>query len=394
MQGQECVAELRFGIKRKGKASMTETIQAQQSQAGALLPWEVGLYSTEVKDHKANPPVSRPTNKSDVWEWLKRMVSVLVVLGGLYGVLRYVISSEISKQVGPLRQDFQTDIGTLRQDLVKLQTRMDDVEKREDRLEARALPAMLKSSLPKQAEELKSSLQEKKEIAEAATRRGILVDPAIVADLGRKVIHLPQERPELADAARKTAVALLQYRSFLNGASASVPRGLSTVAGGNSGWNYSSIDKRGPVLLLEACSNGTPTSPSRTWRYVMRAPMAIDHVPRGPAWEGAFKLDETHIVSLDQAAVLERIGDNLNASEKVAPRYLMLKDIPIALVLDGMRIKNVIFMNCEVAYSGSAIQMEGVYFVNCRFSVSPNARGDLFISKSLVSTPSDFTASS
>jgi hypothetical protein len=41
------------------------------------------------------------------------------------------------------------------------------------------------------------------------------------------------------------------------------------------------------------------------------------------------------------------------------------------LLIDGLRLKNVIIRNTRVAYRGGPIQLENVYFVNCTFDFAP-----------------------
>lgn len=45
------------------------------------------------------------------------------------------------------------------------------------------------------------------------------------------------------------------------------------------------------------------------------------------------------------------------------------------ILLDGMRMRNIIIRNSNVEYRGGPVELEGVYFVNCKFQINPGHKG-------------------
>lgn len=63
------------------------------------------------------------------------------------------------------------------------------------------------------------------------------------------------------------------------------------------------------------------------------------------------------------------------------------------MTLDGYRLKNVVFDNVTVVYRGGPLIMESVYFVNCKFELQKDDRGQKFAQDILDHVPATFSAS-
>lgn len=67
-------------------------------------------------------------------------------------------------------------------------------------------------------------------------------------------------------------------------------------------------------------------------------------------------------------AIIEAFGDNLNAGAKYFPKLLEARGGVVSL--DGLDIRNVVFLNAEIVYNGGRVRLEAVRFVNCKFTFS------------------------
>jgi hypothetical protein len=64
-----------------------------------------------------------------------------------------------------------------------------------------------------------------------------------------------------------------------------------------------------------------------------------------------------------------------------------------ATSLDGMHLKNIILKNALVYYTGKALKLENVYFVNCRFAIDNTPEGQQFADTALSHPSVTFTPS-
>ena len=84
----------------------------------------------------------------------------------------------------------------------------------------------------------------------------------------------------------------------------------------------------------------------------------------------------SHLVPNADAARFELLRERLNATHPVGPDYLLIDGTPKTVVnLDNLHLKNVIFRNTTIRYTGAPLRLENVSFVNCTFDVqyTPNA---------------------
>lgn len=63
------------------------------------------------------------------------------------------------------------------------------------------------------------------------------------------------------------------------------------------------------------------------------------------------------------------------------------------VVLDGHRIRNIVFNGVHVVYNGGSLILESAIFINCRFTIQQNPAGKQFVARSLDSERTTFTAS-
>lgn len=186
------------------------------------------------------------------------------------------------------------------------------------------------------------------EILKAAKKDGTKLDPELITDVGKEFISAGVSSSDTH--VWNAALAFLDYRSFLN----------SSFAPATD--KFAPVDKTNP-----------------TWSFALN----FRHLTRDY---------ETHMrtgsaVPAEKAAVLEHIGRPLNVGKKVGSEFLLIADLSGGFILDGYRLKNVIFKDSKIIYEGGPVEMENVYFVNCTFEVSKRPNGKNFANTVLASTP-------
>jgi hypothetical protein len=87
---------------------------------------------------------------------------------------------------------------------------------------------------------------------------------------------------------------------------------------------------------------------------------------------------------MTQAAIYEEIDKPLNDSFETGPAGVWIRDSE--LLLDAHRLRHVVIRESPVEYRGGPINLLGVYFVKCTFSVSDNRNGQIFASTLLASS--------
>jgi hypothetical protein len=181
------------------------------------------------------------------------------------------------------------------------------------------------------------TITEAKDILVGAASNKIQIDQNVVKDVGRKFVEASEKDP----AAWNAAMMFLEYRSVLNGS----------------------------FLPLLRKHTGTTT-------YQAEAPPGhtvpnVSHYGDAPP---------------SQAAILEKIGTELNKNAPVGDAFLLLQDGDVEL--DNYHAKNIIFRNIHIMYRGGPVQLENVYFVNCTFEIVRQPSGVEFAEKVLEPTPS------
>ena len=80
-------------------------------------------------------------------------------------------------------------------------------------------------------------------------------------------------------------------------------------------------------------------------------------------------------------AVMKLIGAPIPHAE-YGPAFVVLQSMTAPL--DGYRLKQILFKNCDVLYSGGAVVLNHVYFINCRFFWLTEYRQDLGFSECIA----------
>ena len=188
------------------------------------------------------------------------------------------------------------------------------------------------------------TIAEAENVLTAAASRKSTIDPNIVKDLGVKFVDAAQNDPP----AWNTALAFLNYKSFLNGLATRVPAGV--IANNNLTTKY----HKG-------------IAPEGENRPTFSVPAGVS-VPK------------------EQAAKFDLIGVDQNKDSKEGNPLLIASGGGI--VLDGMELKNMIFRGVHIVYRGGPLKMDNVYFENCVFDVTQERHGESFAATLLRSGPS------
>jgi hypothetical protein len=114
-------------------------------------------------------------------------------------------------------------------------------------------------------------------------------------------------------------------------------------------------------------------------------------IPPPPQERGAIvSTAKVPTVSKDVDARIEPINQNINPQNTVGNAFVQVTGGGI--VLDGLRIRNVVFIGVHVVYDGAPLIMENVVFINCTFSIANTTAGQDLIAKSFASSNVTFTA--
>jgi hypothetical protein len=285
------------------------------------------------------PASTQAEKKADGWQWLVRVGGIIAILGGVAGVNLYIISSEISKSMGPIGNRLTT-----------IETKFDGQEKRMDRIDGRALPAMLSAPLPKDEKSLTGALKERRETIENAVERGIHIsDPQSVVTGGLEIIRLARANSSISGIAWQTALAFARYRSSLNSRLAfSVPGSQESV--------HTAIYPQLPH------ADGSEPQLAATWGTDNQS----------------------------EAAALRRVdmADPNKDSKRLPIRLWMQNGIA---VLDDFYLKKVTLTNVRVIYRGGALKMEDVVFINCTFEIEQTTNGENLGKMLIADTQIDFS---
>jgi hypothetical protein len=201
--------------------------------------------------------------------------------------------------------------------------------------------------------EFKRQLPQIEKVLNAARRERIFIDPMVAKDLRDKLSSLTvQDNSEAWNA----TLTLAAYRSVF----AQIPRDE----------NNQPIESTAPLEHDRThFSHSTPSG----------------YTPSQLA-------ASAHMVSKEDGAVMERIGDDLNKDRATINAFLFL--LGGGVDLDGFHFKNVVIRNAHVVYHGGPIQMENVTFIDCDFSIDNTKDGRSFTAKSIESSPLTFAVAS
>lgn len=153
-----------------------------------------------------------------------------------------------------------------------------------------------------------------------AKKSSIRIPPAVVEQAGKSFIETSHTEPKAWDV----AMQFIDYRSALN--KSDLPLGNAKAADRNFYTTY-----RG---------NRVDSQPEPNMSVLGQAPP-------------------------ETGAKLERIAEPITQPEGLGNQTII--GTGGAFLLDGMRLKHVIFVNVEVHYRGSVAVLEDVVFINCHF---------------------------
>jgi hypothetical protein len=200
--------------------------------------------------------------------------------------------------------------------------------------------------------ENKQNIKEAQQILATAKKNGILLPDDLIRESGTKFISASAKQP----LALSAAMQYLNYRSFFN-------------------------DEEAPSDIGAQETNFTPSSSGS----VITPPHV--HVHWGFQWPGldgyiqspTKEAFSTEIVTANQAALMQKIGSNLNADEKSGFGLFFIIGLkePPQIRLDGYHLRNIVIKGGNIFYDGGPVNLERVYFVNCTFQFSshPLAQG-------------------
>jgi hypothetical protein len=196
------------------------------------------------------------------------------------------------------------------------------------------------ASQPAKPEDIKAA----KQILAIAKKNGTKLERPVVSDTGMKFVSAAETHPESWD----TALAFLDYRSFLNEGSLPVGDAEFSKISGELVSNFE-ISTKGPLTVTFSWANQT--------------------------------------VPVDQSFLYQRIEKPIN--RQVGHQYLLVnkqKGIG-SMALDGFRLRNVIFDGIRISYDGGPLILQNVSFINCTFEINRGPLG-IALAKALLSPDS------
>jgi hypothetical protein len=191
-----------------------------------------------------------------------------------------------------------------------------------------------------------SDPKEAEQILAQAKKVRARISPEIITESGTKFINASANTP----TAWSTALAFLNYRSFLNPSFLTIPAKQALE------------DKSVNTTYSQWTPTGKPVTTARLKAY-------------GTAPK-------------EEAAAMTPIGFTPNASH--GNKFIILYDGNV--VLDNTEFRHVIISNAHVLWDGGAIIMQDVYFINCTFDL-PRANGQSFAAAILSNTSVNFQSS-
>jgi hypothetical protein len=191
------------------------------------------------------------------------------------------------------------------------------------------------SKLPPQA--IGSRLSAVKDLFAAAKNQNAELNSKLVTETGLRLIKNPSRIPNVWEA----ALEFLNYKSFTN----KVPQTINTL-------------KQYPNVTTHYFAPDIPPQEAPYLHFFGVAPSA-------------------------NAARLNPIGNDQNANLPIGAAILLADGG--RMVIDGMDIRNVVFRNVEIDYSGGATILTNVTFINCTFKMVRTSKAQEFASALLSS---------
>lgn len=269
------------------------------------------------------------TSKSDqflAWinKWIMPSASVFFVVGAFLGVILYMIRSEI--------KGVADDVATLKADSLNA---TDRIQKTNERIDTVLTKALDRAFPPANADKaaIRGSLDDINGVLQFARNLDVQLNPHLLATYGQQLLEISSDQ-SVSGKAWNVLGNLLNYRSSLN-------------------------IKYSPA----AHESFGPSS----------EPQLISHASvhfRGP---GAVNITfPNRLVPANEAFIYQPITDNAVVASQGHPFVKITTTGMAVVLLDGIRLKNVIFDGVTIEYKGGPLAMQNAYFVNCRFEVVPS----------------------
>lgn len=275
-------------------------------------------------------------------KWVVPAGATVALLAGILGGIRYFIHAEVSD----IRDDvstLKTDVGEIKANAIKTDDRIDNL-----------LKDALERSFPKptaDAAALHSSAKQIRSILEFARSENVKLDPTIIERYGAHVLKLANV-PKFSADARDITSALLDYRTFLN---------------------QDQIPEANPL---------PPTQGRTITRYYSFVGRSQEN------GEKAELLMLAPLVAGKDTAIMQPLSSPLVDIPLGPSRVRFVGPRTVEIVLDGMRLKNVIFDGVTILYSGGPIIMDHVTFTNCTFKINKGKVSDGLVLAILSQGPS------
>jgi hypothetical protein len=297
-------------------------------------------------------------------DWAKQVSWTVGIVAAMFGVAFMVfLPAKIDSQMQPLAlkvAGIETGIGELKSRADKNEGTVDGLLK--DLVSG--VLEQLKHLGQAHVGEAKKTLGLANTATAAALQAGVKIDSSLVFEAGRDAL-LSTNNDDLAALAWAASQQLTNYASFLRA-------------------------NMMPVL-------GSSQRP-KTGRFALAAP--IDN--RGRPIKNP-DITTFGFATADKAALFEHIGPipavglppELNPivhPEQGNAEYAVVDFLGQTVILDGMRLRNIILKNSHLTYTGKLIDLNNVYFVGCTFTFPNDLRGQQF-AKALFETSTTFGAS-
>lgn len=272
--------------------------------------------------------------------WVQRIGWAIV--GGFAAVFIGLITWYLPKEFESNRQLFRGDtaqqLAPISQDLAVLKSQVASISS--------IIPQLMKEKLNTKGPQLKAALASVAGIARKAREGGVEADSATVGDIGAEVIRIGDtSSPDVASVAWEATTQLLNYKSFLN------TKAIPDISGAIP------VTQSPVPFTLSINIHAVPPYPGY--------PSAIVPVNLRTQYIGPIGPVET-------SAVVEplQISSNDRKSQQ-GPKYYVIEGKGVEFILDGYRMRNVIFKNAMVLYDGGPVAIQNVYLVNCTFKFKP-----------------------
>jgi hypothetical protein len=253
------------------------------------------------------------------------------------GLITWYLPKQLDNNRELSKKDITEQLSPIGQDIAALKAQV-----------ATIIPQLMKEKLNTKGAELQRALETVASIAETSKDKQIDTDSAAIGEIGAKVIQIgaTNGHDQIANAAWQATTQLLNYKSFLNSKTAPDISGAIPVT-------------QAPVKLgVTLSGHAVPPYPGYD-HPVVPVNMRILYV--GPI---------TPLESSD-AAIAEPLNQDPSNHLQNGPKYYVVEGKGFEYILDGYRMRNIIFKDVTIIYDGGPVALQNVYLVNCTFKFKP-----------------------